>query len=682
MGWHGGRLGWASGQSRLSAFARALIGALALVMVSPAAADEDPYQWDPLRLLAGNPSLRLHTGGEDAWEVWVCDTDAGRVTLQPTDLLPVLSRVTDYFRWLSEGLYQPRFTAGGVVRSALEDGCDAEVANAIQSHPNGVLIVGDVSHDGGEGGPGLWCLTACGEIPLTFPANHRYVYVGSGAVLGASPRISAITHELGHSLHFPHSFTGRTSGSRSEYDNPLDMMSGNAGLRVPLATLALNRYQAGWLPPSRVAVAGSSTVLDLVALGSQGIQLLAIPSGTQGVFAMLEARVPQGWDAPLPADGVGVAAYVVDQRPSACGLSLACVGLFRRVQPNLGTPDGTAHVFGPGEETTLYGYRIQVSASANGFRLRVTSPSAPVWPAPTLTVTATGRGQIKASWSPARDDVGVTGYRLLLDGKVAVATGATATSATLSGITSGSHQLAVEAGDDDGNWSEGAALSILVDTVGVGFHQASTGAWRLVDANGAENHFYFGVPDDIPLVCDWNGDSLDTPGLYRSTSGFFYLTNANRQAVAETSFFYGTPADVPLCGDWDGDGSASIGIYRPAEQRVYLRNRNTQGFADAVFPFGDPGDTILAGDWDGDGIDTVAIYRSGTQTLYFRSEEGSVTTALLAGVSGPLLVVRGDVDQVLSLGGGLAVSPSGIRVGSVQTYPIGSGVSVLSGRWT
>jgi len=665
----------------LSASNRALIGALALVMVSPAVADEDPYQWDPLRLLAGNPSLRLHTSGEDKWEVWVCDTDAGNVAVQPADLLPILGQVTEYYWWLSEGQYQPRFSVGRTTRSASEGGCDEAVADAIQTKPHGVLIVGDVSHDGGEGGPGIWCISACTEIPLTFPDNRRYVYVGSGSLLGTSPRITAITHELGHSLHFPHSFTGQTSGSRSEYDNPLDMMSGNAGLRVPIATLALNRYQAGWLPSSRVAVAGASTSLDLVPLGSQGIQLFAIPSGTPGVFAMLEARVAQGWDALLPADGVGVCAYLVDQRPQACQLSAACMGLLRRVHPNPGTPDGTSHVFGSGAETSLYGYRIQVSASSNGFRLRVTSPSAPTWHLPKLTVTATGSSQITATWTAAIDDVGVTGYRVLLDGKLVTSVGGNTTKSTISGLTAGSHQVAVEAGDGDGNWTAGPSVSIVVGGVGVGFHEASTGLWKLVGADGVENIFYFGVPGDIPLACDWNGDRLDTPGLYRYSSGFFYLTNANRQGVAETSFFYGTPTDVPVCGDWDGDGRASIGIYRPGEQRVYLRNRNTQGFAEAVFPFGEAGDTILAGDWDGDGTDTVAVYRPVTQTVYFRSEEGTVTTAQLAAGSGQLLVLRGERDQVVSLGGGLAVSPSGIRVGSVQTYPTGSGISVLSGRW-
>jgi hypothetical protein len=52
-----------------------------------------------------------------------------------------------------------------------------------------------------------------------------------------------------------------------------------------------------------------------------------------------------------------------------------------------------------------------------------------------------------------------------------------------------------------------------------------------------------------------------------------------------------------LAGDWDGDGIDSIGIYRNG--LFYLRNSNTQGFADMVFALGNNGDVPIAGDWDG-----------------------------------------------------------------------------------
>jgi lysyl endopeptidase len=62
------------------------------------------------------------------------------------------------------------------------------------------------------------------------------------------------------------------------------------------------------------------------------------------------------------------------------------------------------------------------------------------------------------------------------------------------------------------------------------------------------------------------------------------------------SLIYGVPGDAPLVGDWDGDGIDTVGIYRNNE--FYLRNNNTAGPADVSLIYGVPGDAPLVGDWD------------------------------------------------------------------------------------
>ena len=49
--------------------------------------------------------------------------------------------------------------------------------------------------------------------------------------------------------------------------------------------------------------------------------------------------------------------------------------------------------------------------------------------------------------------------------------------------------------------------------------------------------------------------------------------------------------DGPLAGDWNGDGVDTIGIYRG--NLWYLRNSNTTGMADLYFQYGAPGDIFL-----------------------------------------------------------------------------------------
>lgn len=154
----------------------------------------------------------------------------------------------------------------------------------------------------------------------------------------------------------------------------------------------------------------------------------------------------------------------------------------------------------------------------------------------------------------------------------------------------------------------------------IAYQDNTNGTWTLRMPDGSQNSFYYGLPSDQPVMCDWDGDGIDTVGLYRSSNGFMYLRNTNDFGVAETDFFFGISEDIPICGDWDGDGTDTIGVFRPSEARFYLRNENSLGFADADFLFGAKGDLPFAGDWDGDGVDTVGLYRPTTGFVYVTNE--------------------------------------------------------------
>ena len=150
----------------------------------------------------------------------------------------------------------------------------------------------------------------------------------------------------------------------------------------------------------------------------------------------------------------------------------------------------------------------------------------------------------------------------------------------------------------------------------VAFQDPATGVWTVRLPDATDDSFYYGDPGDVPMMCDWNGDGVDTPGLYRRSNGWMYLRYSNNFGVADIEFFYGIPADYPICGDWNGDGKDTVGIFRPGMARFYLNNSNTVGPADADFYFGTFGDIPFAGDWDGDGDDTVGMYRPSNGFVY------------------------------------------------------------------
>ncbi|MGY1821260.1 SpoIID/LytB domain-containing protein [Geodermatophilus sp. SYSU D00079] len=149
----------------------------------------------------------------------------------------------------------------------------------------------------------------------------------------------------------------------------------------------------------------------------------------------------------------------------------------------------------------------------------------------------------------------------------------------------------------------------------------------------------FGQPGDVPVACDWDGDGVDTPGVYRS--GTFYLASKPGTGTADLVFGFGQAGDQPVCGDWDGNGRDSVGVYRNGT--VYLRNSTTTGVADGQYFFGAPGDTLVAGDWNGDGFDTVGVWRPGAFYLTQSNVQPATHVVLAYGAAGDLPAV-GDWD--------------------------------------
>jgi hypothetical protein len=188
-----------------------------------------------------------------------------------------------------------------------------------------------------------------------------------------NPFWEVAAHEFGHTLDFPHSFIDPTGGN--QYTNPMDLMSsrpiGNQS-NTPQATLAINRFRAGWIDPGQVAVHSTpGTTYSIDAIGGAGTQMIVIPSSTQGRYTTLEARVKDNYDAII--DRAGIAVHTVD---ATCADPSHCSGILSRIAPAVGPAGSVNHVIGldAGEQPsmTLGGVTITVTGrSGNTFTVRV-----------------------------------------------------------------------------------------------------------------------------------------------------------------------------------------------------------------------------------------------------------------------------------------------------------------------
>jgi len=325
--------------------------------------------------------------GEDRIAVWVCDVPADTTTIPYTFLEHVdvdagqvaawaQSTVAPYFTEVSRGRYTATFTALGRIQLSNTEGpwdCERK-AQALTTAPyTNVLFTDTRSYGGGQASPGLiWGTGASdrGVLEGGSPDHTwRGAWVGGGAT-GLDLNPSVVVHELGHTLHWPHSYLSVAD----EYDNRVDVMSGEpddgwctkptpgGGSMLwpcePQHTLAFNRFASGWIDGQQVAIHPSGTVnYTLDAPTRDGLQFVALPDPSEPRSMLtLEARPRVGRDRFLEAEGVAI--HMIDQVPRSGGISGISTG--RRQRQALGASESYTHVVGVGATITVHGVTVSV----------------------------------------------------------------------------------------------------------------------------------------------------------------------------------------------------------------------------------------------------------------------------------------------------------------------------------
>jgi N-acetylmuramoyl-L-alanine amidase len=146
----------------------------------------------------------------------------------------------------------------------------------------------------------------------------------------------------------------------------------------------------------------------------------------------------------------------------------------------------------------------------------------------------------------------------------------------------------------------------------VGLFDPAGARWYLRDVEGGTTALTFGGEGDVPLVGDWDGDGVDTPGIYRVDEGRLAVRN-DREPI---SYVYAMPTGgLPVVADTNGDGRDTVSIGRFG--RLYVMD-GLGGGPEALsgpdpLPIVLPAGTeqLVAGDFDGDGVDEIAAVHQG-----------------------------------------------------------------------
>lgn len=184
--------------------------------------------------------------------------------------------------------------------------------------------------------------------------------------------------------------------------------------------------------------------------------------------------------------------------------------------------------------------------------------------------------------------------------------------------------------------------------------------WYTLAPNGGATQATFGLPNDIIVPGDYDGDTIADIAVWRPSDGKFYLQQstagfgafhwgmfgdipvpAEYSANGITDFavfregvfhifshiqgYYtqtvGTAQDRPAVADYDGDSRTDPAVFKNGVWKIL---KSTTGLETTVV-FGTTNDIAVPGDYDGDGKANVAVYRPSNGTWYVLAENGNFT---------------------------------------------------------
>ncbi|MEX0678238.1 MAG: SdrD B-like domain-containing protein [Pirellulales bacterium] len=120
--------------------------------------------------------------------------------------------------------------------------------------------------------------------------------------------------------------------------------------------------------------------------------------------------------------------------------------------------------------------------------------------------------------------------------------------------------------------------------------------------------FLYGTPGDHPIVGDWNGDGIDTIGIFRYGMWRRDADGDGRRSDADYTNRFGQSGDLPLAGDFNGDGVEELAVFRDGTWYIDTNGNGVIDGDDQVIQLGGSGDAPIVGDWNGDGRAEIGVF--------------------------------------------------------------------------
>ena len=179
----------------------------------------------------------------------------------------------------------------------------------------------------------------------------------------------------------------------------------------------------------------------------------------------------------------------------------------------------------------------------------------------------------------------------------------------------------------------------------------STNVWKMQSSDGAGSFsaVEWGLPGDVRVPADYDGDGIKDIAVWRPSNGNWYVLRSSDGMIWQLQWGQPTRSskdiqDIPVPADYDGDQVDDIAIWRPTDSRWYVLTSKTGFYPSraSISEWGKFGDIPVPADYDGDGKTDAAVFRSTQDRWYVAQSKTGDLDVRKFGIAGKDVLVPAD----------------------------------------